>query len=56
MIGYYLREMADMVNGGFDTHSYFYDTVAGTNQTRSLYERVEANPQKQWVVAVDLHN
>lgn len=56
MIGYYLKEMADLIRGGFQTHSYFYDTVADSNQTQQLYERVTENPQQQWIVVVDLHN
>jgi hypothetical protein len=56
MLSYLLREMADMLGGGFDSNSYFYDTVAGTNQSEHLYGRVAENPGRQWIVAVDLHN
>lgn len=56
MIGYYMRELADLISGHFDANSYFYDTVAGTNGAQELYERVSSDPKRQWIVAVDLHN
>lgn len=56
LIGYYLRQFAETLGGGYNSNSYFYDTVARTNTTEALYERVAANPAHQWIVAVDLHN
>lgn len=56
MVGYYLRQFSDMLGGMYSSNSYFYDTVAITNTTDSLYERVSVNPDNQWIVVVDLHN
>lgn len=56
MVGYYLRRLSEAVDGGYGTHSYFYDTVAHTNGVAALYDRVAISPEKQWIVTLDLHN
>lgn len=56
LIGYYLRQFAETLGGEYGSNSYFYDTVARTNTTNALYERVSAKPEYQWIVVVDLHN
>jgi len=56
MLGYCLREMSDILTGCYGSNSYFYDTVAISNGTEFLYERVAARPDRQWLVVVDLHN
>lgn len=56
MIGYYLRRLSEAIDGSFGTHSYFYDTVAYSNGVAALYDRVAENPDKQWIVTLDLHN
>lgn len=56
LIGYYLRQFAETLSGGYNSNSYFYDTVARSNTTEALYERVSTKPSHQWIVAVDLHN
>lgn len=56
MLGYTLEQLGRYLMGRFDAHSYFYDTVAHSNHPEYLIERVVSNPEKQWLVAVDLHN
>lgn len=56
LIGYYMRQFAETIGGAYNSNSYFYDTVAHTNTTEALYERVSAKPEQQWIVVVDLHN
>jgi hypothetical protein len=56
MVGYYMQQFAEALGGRYSSNSYFYDTVAHTNTTEALYDRVSAKPEQQWIVVVDLHN
>lgn len=56
LTSYYLRQFAETLGGAYNSNSYFYDTVAHTNTTEALYERVLTKPEHQWIVVVDLHN
>lgn len=56
MLGYHLEQIGQHLLGRYDSHSYFYDTVAHSPGTEALHERLSKEPMRQWIVVVDLHN
>lgn len=56
LLPWHLLRLGDMLLDQFASHSYFYDTVASTHGPSALHERVAANPARQWIVVIDMHN
>lgn len=56
LLGWHLIRFGQLLVGGFDSTSYFYDTVERSHHASALYERVAVQPDRQWLVVVDMHN
>ena len=56
MLGYHLKCLGDLLNGGYTFSSHFLDALEFTARPSVTRQRCEENPTKQWLVAVDLHN
>jgi hypothetical protein len=56
MVGYHLRRLGDLLSGMFSTGSYLYDSVAQRSGSYAVRERIAENPDRQWLVVVDMHH
>ena len=56
MIGHHLYSLGKLMAGYYCFDSFFYDGEAAATQPQYLFERLEKEPEKQWIVAMDLHN
>lgn len=56
MLGYQLWKLGKLIAGYFNSESYFFDAEYHSASTEQMWERVEADPDNQWLVVVDLHN
>ena len=58
MLGYYLRKVGNALSGNYTFNSYYYDAVWGGTETSQVLERCEFEDagERQWLVAIDLHN
>ena len=50
-----LGKALEIANGDSSPYSYFYDMVGGGSGDKYLKERIEVNPNEQYLVAVDFH-
>jgi hypothetical protein len=55
MDGYYLRRIGSIIADYWTHDSAMYDLEAGTSNLAYLAERIEKDPKKQFMVAVDFH-
>jgi hypothetical protein len=56
MKGYYLRRIGSLLADYWTSDSAVYDLEAGTSNLAYLTERIEKDPKKQFMVAVDFHH
>ena len=56
MDGYYLRRIGSLLADIWTSDSSMYDLEAGTANLEYLQERIEKDPKKQFMVAVDFHH
>jgi hypothetical protein len=56
MKGYNMRRIGSLLADYWTTDSTLYDLEAGTANLAYLQERVEKDPKKQFMVAVDFHH
>jgi hypothetical protein len=56
MDGYYLRKIGSIIADYWTSDSAMYDLEAGTANLAYLAERIEKDPKKQFMVAVDFHH
>jgi hypothetical protein len=56
MVGYAMYKIGKLVAGYYSFDSSFYDGEEHSADPDALWKRVEEAPEKQWLVAVDLHN
>lgn len=57
MLGYYLRQLAKACSGdSYHFDAYFWDTLEYTSWVDATRQRAATNPERQWLVTVDLHN
>ena len=56
MDGYYLNKIGSIVADYWTSSSAMYDLEAGTANLAYLAERIEKDPKKQFMVAVDFHH
>lgn len=56
MEGYYLRRIGSLLADYWTSDSSMYDLEAGTSNLTYLQERIEKDPKKQFMVAVDFHH
>ena len=56
MKGYYLRKIGSLLADYWTSDSAVYDLEAGTSNLTYLAERIEKDPKKQFMVAVDFHH
>jgi hypothetical protein len=56
MLGYYLKKLGESLCGSYVFESYFYDSVIYETRVHDTMLRCESDPEKQYLVAVDLHN
>jgi hypothetical protein len=56
LLAYRLRRVANFLDGTFSTDCSFYDAVKRTGREGGVIERVEATPERQWLVVCDLHS
>jgi hypothetical protein len=56
MLGYYLRKLGTLVSDSYCFDAMFWDGAYGSSQTEDLWERCEKDPERQWLVVMDLHN
>lgn len=56
LAGYHLRRLGDHLSGMFTSSSYLYDSVAQRCDAYAVRERVNENPDRQWLVIVDMHH
>ena len=56
MLGHYLIKLGNLVGGNYTFNSYYYDASWGGTETARALERCETAPERQWLVAIDLHN
>ena len=56
MKGYYIRRIGTLLADYWTSDSAMYDLEAGTSNLEYLQERIEKEPKKQFMVAVDFHH
>jgi len=57
MIGHYLYSIGEIVAGYYSSSSFFYDVDYGSpRMTKEQWERLEKEPEKFWLVTVDIHH
>ena len=56
MGGYYLYKIGMLLSDIYHGQSYFFDAVWGVPNFENILTRCEKSPERQWLVAVDLHN
>lgn len=55
-LGYHLSRLGELVSGDYNIDSRFYDAAEWTADTDRLWERCEHKPERQWLVAADMHS
>jgi hypothetical protein len=56
MAGYYLYKIGMLLSDIYHGQSYFFDAVLEVPNLVNVLTRCEKSPERQWLVAVDLHN
>jgi hypothetical protein len=50
-----IKKLAEMLSGDWNCDSYFYDLEYGDGTMRELLDRIESEPDKQFLVPIDFH-
>ena len=50
-----ITKVAEILSGGWNCDSYFYDMYYGHGTMGDLLKRLESDPDKQFLVPVDFH-
>ena len=52
---WYIKKVAEVLSGEWNCDSYFYDLVYGSGTLKDLLERIDTNPDRQFLVPIDFH-
>lgn len=56
MLLYRISRFTELLQGAFNTDCSLYDVVTKSTNPAAIFERVGATPERQWLVAVDMHS
>lgn len=56
LAGHFMQKLGRAICRYYDSECGYFDVVTDTATTKHFYERLEADPVRQWLVLLDVHN